>query len=100
MWIVKEAIQTVEHISISKDPEDNVVYFDPEAPRYNIGCDTQLAEEGHVANQRPMLGVGITDEATHEKTMELNSQAFKLAKETAARSENPNSDNVSGCVSA
>ena len=40
--IAKEAIQTVEHISISQDPEDNVVYFDPDAPAYNIGCDTKL----------------------------------------------------------
>jgi hypothetical protein len=98
--IVKEAIQAVEHVSISQDPKDNVVHFDPNAPAYNIGCDTQLAAGGHVAKQRPMLGVGITDETTHEETMELNKRAFKLAKEAAARFENPNSEGVSGCVPA
>ena len=35
-----------------------------------------------------MLGVGITDKATHEESMELNNQAFKLIEEATIRSEN------------
>ena len=73
--IAEEAIQTVEHVSISGDPRGNAVYFDPKAPRFTIGCDTQLPARGHVTKQRPMLGVGTTDRATHEETMELNKQA-------------------------
>ena len=85
--IAEDAIQTEEHVSISGDPRDNTVYFDPKAPRFAVGYDTQLPAKGHVTKQRPMLGVGTTDRATHEETMELNKQAFKLAEEAAIRSE-------------
>lgn len=56
-------------------------------PRFAIGCDTQLPARGLVTKQRPMLGVGTTDRATHDKTMELNKQVFRLAEEAARWSE-------------
>ena len=80
--IAREARQVVEHVTIGRN---DTVYFDPRAPRFTIGCDTQLPEGGHVAIQKPMLGVGVTNQSIHEETMKLNSRAFALAETAAQR---------------
>ena len=80
--IAREARQVVEHVTIGRN---DTAYFDPRAPRFTVGCDTQLPESGHVAIKKPMLGVGVTNQSTHEETTKLNSRAFALAETAAQR---------------
>ena len=59
----------------------------------------QLPRQGHVSSNRPMLGVGLTDEPTHKRTMRQNSQVGKLAEKMAGcSSDQPLALNSTQCA--